>query len=232
MAAHVNPEQTVSITSTEYMGLQEKKSDINEICETLKDRIDIGENEHDVSSSNSNTIVQDQTSGPKTVVPNGCVKPILKIDEISKNSLNVTLVENGCSNRPSDMPCGVTLDSSNRICSTQSHLGVEHEHKCDNPSKEEQDTPTEKDCNNSSDVTVLDRTENVDDLTKNMPKVEPVTVGALKYVVYESELQMPDIMRLITKDLSEPYSIYTYRYFIHNWPKLCFLVRICYIFLA
>jgi len=42
-------------------------------------------------------------------------------------------------------------------------------------------------------------------------------------VVYESELQMPDIMRLITKDLSEPYSIYTYRYFIHNWPKLCFL---------
>ena len=43
-------------------------------------------------------------------------------------------------------------------------------------------------------------------------------------VPYESELQMPDIMRLITKDLSEPYSIYTYRYFIHNWPQLCFLV--------
>lgn len=45
------------------------------------------------------------------------------------------------------------------------------------------------------------------------------------YVHYESELQMPGIMRLITKDLSEPYSIYTYRYFIHNWPQLCFLVR-------
>ncbi len=43
------------------------------------------------------------------------------------------------------------------------------------------------------------------------------------YRVYENELQMPDIMRLIQKDLSEPYSIYTYRYFIHNWPKLCFL---------
>nr|CAG4647948.1 EOG090X07BN [Moina brachiata]SVE93047.1 EOG090X07BN [Moina brachiata] len=43
------------------------------------------------------------------------------------------------------------------------------------------------------------------------------------YVQYESELQMPDIMRLIQKDLSEPYSIYTYRYFIHNWPMLCFL---------
>lgn len=49
------------------------------------------------------------------------------------------------------------------------------------------------------------------------------TQAPISYVVYESELQMPDIMRLITKDLSEPYSIYTYRYFIHNWPKLCFL---------
>lgn len=45
----------------------------------------------------------------------------------------------------------------------------------------------------------------------------------IRYVVYESENQMPDIIRLITKDLSEPYSIYTYRYFIHNWPKLCLL---------
>ncbi|KAK3912910.1 N-alpha-acetyltransferase 30 [Frankliniella fusca] len=46
------------------------------------------------------------------------------------------------------------------------------------------------------------------------------------YVSYESELQMPDIMRIMNKDLSEPYSIYTYRYFIYNWPKLCFLAMI------
>lgn len=45
----------------------------------------------------------------------------------------------------------------------------------------------------------------------------------IDYVQYESELQMPMIMKIIQKDLSEPYSIYTYRYFIHNWPKLCFL---------
>lgn len=45
----------------------------------------------------------------------------------------------------------------------------------------------------------------------------------IDYREYESELQMPAIMALIQKDLSEPYSIYTYRYFIHNWPKLCFL---------
>lgn len=48
----------------------------------------------------------------------------------------------------------------------------------------------------------------------------------VEYAVYVNELQMPDIMRLIQKDLSEPYSIYTYRYFIHNWPHLCFMARV------
>lgn len=50
---------------------------------------------------------------------------------------------------------------------------------------------------------------------------------AITYVGYQSEHQMEAIMALITKDLSEPYSIYTYRYFIHNWPQLCFLVSTC-----
>ncbi|CAF0788706.1 unnamed protein product [Didymodactylos carnosus] len=40
---------------------------------------------------------------------------------------------------------------------------------------------------------------------------------------YKSEEQMLSIMKLISGVLSEPYSIYTYRYFIHNWPELCFL---------
>ncbi|OTF77541.1 Acyltransferase-like protein [Euroglyphus maynei] len=47
--------------------------------------------------------------------------------------------------------------------------------------------------------------------------------SSIEYIGYKDETQMPDIMRLIQKDLSEPYSIYTYRYFIHNWPQLCFL---------
>ncbi|XP_036591662.1 N-alpha-acetyltransferase 30 [Trichosurus vulpecula] len=59
--------------------------------------------------------------------------------------------------------------------------------------------------------------------TSSGREAEPEEDRTIRYVRYESELQMPDIMRLITKDLSEPYSIYTYRYFIHNWPQLCFL---------
>ena len=47
--------------------------------------------------------------------------------------------------------------------------------------------------------------------------------SAISFIQYRDETQMPLIMKLIQKDLSEPYSIYTYRYFIHNWPNLCFL---------
>ncbi|KAK3093921.1 hypothetical protein FSP39_021850 [Pinctada imbricata] len=64
--------------------------------------------------------------------------------------------------------------------------------------------------------------ESVKEIAVDDP-AETDNVKGIDYIVYESEKQMPDIMRLITKDLSEPYSIYTYRYFIHNWPKLCFL---------
>lgn len=66
--------------------------------------------------------------------------------------------------------------------------------------------------------------ENVSDSTSQQASTKESNDSGVEYVSYMSELQMPDIMRLIQKDLSEPYSIYTYRYFIHNWPKLCFLV--------
>lgn len=63
---------------------------------------------------------------------------------------------------------------------------------------------------------------------------EPVAISRIvqvaydtgvRYEMYESELQMPDIMKLMKTALSEPYSIYTYRYFIHNWPQLCVLAK-------
>lgn len=30
-------------------------------------------------------------------------------------------------------------------------------------------------------------------------------------------------MSLIDRSLSEPYSVFTYRYFLHQWPNLCYL---------
>lgn len=57
------------------------------------------------------------------------------------------------------------------------------------------------------------------------PFTLPYTSNDVTYVPYESELQMPDIVHLMKASLSEPYSIYTYRYFIHNWPQLCVLAH-------
>lgn len=49
----------------------------------------------------------------------------------------------------------------------------------------------------------------------------------LKYIHYEKNMEkqyLPAIRALISKDLSEPYSIYVYRYFLYEWAELCFLV--------
>ena len=40
---------------------------------------------------------------------------------------------------------------------------------------------------------------------------------------YRKEEDLKYVMRLIEKELSEPYHIYTYRYFLHDWPDLSFL---------
>ena len=51
----------------------------------------------------------------------------------------------------------------------------------------------------------------------------------LRYIEYEHALEkkyLPAIRALISKDLSEPYSIYVYRYFLYQWGELCFMVLI------
>ncbi|KIM53250.1 hypothetical protein SCLCIDRAFT_139375 [Scleroderma citrinum Foug A] len=43
------------------------------------------------------------------------------------------------------------------------------------------------------------------------------------YRQYIGEPDLPHIMSLVQSELSEPYVIYTYRYFLHQWPQLTFL---------
>jgi peptide alpha-N-acetyltransferase len=54
-------------------------------------------------------------------------------------------------------------------------------------------------------------------------------VGELRYVQYHGaseETYLPAIRQLISKDLSEPYSIYVYRYFLYQWGDLCYMVPV------
>ena len=49
----------------------------------------------------------------------------------------------------------------------------------------------------------------------------------LQYTQYDPDKEaqyLPAIRELISKDLSEPYSIYVYRYFLYQWGDLCFMV--------
>ncbi|XP_047310514.1 N-alpha-acetyltransferase MAK3 [Impatiens glandulifera] len=45
----------------------------------------------------------------------------------------------------------------------------------------------------------------------------------IEYQSYGGEHHLPIIMRLVDEELSEPYSIFTYRYFVYLWPQLTFL---------
>ncbi|PRP75113.1 n-acetyltransferase mak3 [Planoprotostelium fungivorum] len=53
-----------------------------------------------------------------------------------------------------------------------------------------------------------------------------VNAPNIDFVTYTGEHQLPLIVGLIEKDLSEPYSVYTYRYFLNSWPHLCLLAMI------
>jgi len=55
--------------------------------------------------------------------------------------------------------------------------------------------------------------------------MEPATPtdDKITFITYTSESQLPWISSLMEQDLSEPYSIFTYRYFINNWPGLCWM---------
>ncbi|KAK9463782.1 acyl-CoA N-acyltransferase [Lipomyces oligophaga] len=59
---------------------------------------------------------------------------------------------------------------------------------------------------------------------KCTPKNQDVRVGEpLPSPSDSAEKDLDAIRKLIANELSEPYGIYVYRYFIYQWPDLCFL---------
>lgn len=62
---------------------------------------------------------------------------------------------------------------------------------------------------------------------RNLSKSKMSLPSELEYMQYAHRLEaqyLPSIRALISKDLSEPYSIYVYRYFLYQWGHLCFMV--------
>ena len=61
--------------------------------------------------------------------------------------------------------------------------------------------------------------------TKSAERSRASSVRYLQYDQRKEDEYLTAIRQLISKDLSEPYSIYVYRYFMYQWGHLCFMVR-------
>mmetsp|Transcript_7783 Transcript_7783/g.14168 ORF Transcript_7783/g.14168 Transcript_7783/m.14168 type:complete len:186 (+) Transcript_7783:44-601(+) len=54
-------------------------------------------------------------------------------------------------------------------------------------------------------------------------KVSVDEIEGIEFIDYHDESQIDAVMSLVGRDLSEPYSIFTYRFFLHRFPELCIL---------
>jgi len=113
-----------------------------------------------------------------------------------------------------------SIEESNQINSATEQVNCQLQDLRLNPNFDE----TSKSCQNDGGSEKTQKNSMTVDSVGN--RTQDLLIDSVSYAVYENELQMPDIMKLIQKDLSEPYSIYTYRYFIHNWPHLCYMARV------
>merc|ERR1719384_1790283 len=58
---------------------------------------------------------------------------------------------------------------------------------------------------------------------ENLKKNEELEDADFIYLSYSGETQMKWIKDLCSANLSEPYSVFTYRYFVNKWPYLTYL---------
>ena len=52
-----------------------------------------------------------------------------------------------------------------------------------------------------------------------------ITLDDVTWRTFRDEADLAQIMKMMTRDLSEPYPIYTYRYFVHQFPELTLIAE-------
>lgn len=177
-------------------------------------------NSTSTSGKRQNGLLEDAAAATKTTTHENSVDKVSeKLDQALQ--LNSNKNKNGLTNgtvsgsEEHQHPDGTTTTSSNGAVSKKRHR---NKHKSKSQPVNCQESPPAEElppAQNCPKPVAVEPTP--------APPPEEPPKPQIDYREYESELQMPSIMALIQKDLSEPYSIYTYRYFIHNWPRLCFL---------
>jgi peptide alpha-N-acetyltransferase len=164
-----------------------------------------------INESNSNHIKENNShSGKKSSKIENCEKNIIKNDEGENEEVRENhQITNG------------KLSSCNKDSSSDNEISTPVGKMSQHPTIDELSQQLSVNEISPFSSCSVEESETVE-MTRELPD-KSTEVVKITYKVYESELELPSIMKLIQKDLSEPYSIYTYRYFIHNWPKLCYL---------
>lgn len=71
---------------------------------------------------------------------------------------------------------------------------------------------------------ITSRTTDLSNMSDSNTFIAPPELRYIQYHGSKESTYLSAIRQLISKDLSEPYSIYVYRYFLYQWGDLCFMV--------
>ncbi|XP_035891164.1 N-alpha-acetyltransferase 30A-like [Anopheles stephensi] len=213
---------------------------------TVNSNCNSNSSKHSTSSSHSNGLPEKPAPDPSSV--DAISKKLEQCVQLGRNGLTHNgLPNHGADTGDTEQPAGEDIASTverksgkKKHRSRQTKKGPLPANTTCTDENEEDEGKSQPTTSTTTALLGVGATSEKNESTdgQNVPEEPPATDAALAaaveskpaltpmeitYQVYESERQMPAIMALIQKDLSEPYSIYTYRYFIHNWPKLCFL---------
>lgn len=81
----------------------------------------------------------------------------------------------------------------------------------------QEEAEQKEECNSTKNTKIENPSYKYDD----DPIEDDEQIPGIKFVNYHDESQLESVMKLVGKDLSEPYSVFTYRYFLHRFPELC-----------
>ncbi|XP_065067978.1 N-alpha-acetyltransferase 30-like [Rhopilema esculentum] len=195
--------------------------------------------EKPIESENSLEYVCKDSTNPKNdtlVLKNGVIDRQCQESSLKKANSNVNHAVNHSVNCSTNDNCVKIQDSDNTVESSDDQQGIvaNGSQLCDDSSGNEEPLCS-KELNFDKtvrEVPIDTNKEGLNGCSESRDASEAFSLMVIKdqeidkeiqFIQYESEKQLPDLVALITIDLSEPYSIYTYRYFLHNWPHLSHL---------
>lgn len=223
----LSPKQTTpaAAAANDDVSLENPKSQIKSKPLNSNNNINKKNNSHNNNDDNSSRAYDKNCQNQQQQQPRKTVQNVNSNSNCTDTDVMKIIQCNGTHIEPLEMRASYATVQSESMTTMNDDVNTipscsYQTHDIHQPSTSYASVPTKMDVANAATAPVTVPLVPKSALSVKSIKTDTVEVT---FKEYENELQMPDIMRVIQRELSEPYSIYTYRYFIHNWPKLCFL---------